>query len=81
MRNWKTISLFVCVFAFARELRPIEPFYSAYMTSPAVNITLEQVNITDYLKYGLRVFTVHSKSLKNIRLNQSYFLNIFCFKR
>ncbi|VVC26726.1 Reduced folate carrier,Major facilitator superfamily domain [Cinara cedri] len=42
MKNWKTVSLFVCVFAFVREFRPIEPFYSAYMTSPAINITLTQ---------------------------------------
>ncbi|XP_060842623.1 thiamine transporter 2-like [Rhopalosiphum padi] len=42
MKKWKKISLFVCVFAFVRELRPIEPFYTAYMTSPAINITLTQ---------------------------------------
>lgn len=44
MKKWKKISLFVCVFAFVRELRPIEPFYAAYMTSPAINITLTQTS-------------------------------------
>ncbi|XP_050524430.1 thiamine transporter 1-like isoform X2 [Daktulosphaira vitifoliae] len=43
MENWKKISLFVGVFAFAREFRPIEPFYAAYMTSPYVNCTVEQI--------------------------------------
>lgn len=43
MENWKKISLFVGVFAFAREFRPIEPFYAAYMTSPYINCTVEQV--------------------------------------
>lgn len=44
MKKWKKISLFVCVFAFVREFRPIEPFYAAYMTSPAINITLIQTS-------------------------------------
>uniref|UniRef100_A0A2S2R7N8 Thiamine transporter 2 n=1 Tax=Sipha flava TaxID=143950 RepID=A0A2S2R7N8_9HEMI len=44
MKKWKSVSLFVCVFAFAREFRPIEPFYAAYMTSPAINITLTQTS-------------------------------------
>ncbi|XP_008180091.1 thiamine transporter 2 isoform X2 [Acyrthosiphon pisum] len=44
MKKWKKISLFVCVFAFVREFRPIEPFYAAYMTSPAINITLTQTS-------------------------------------
>jgi len=48
MKKWKKISLFVCVFAFVREFRPIEPFYTAYMTSPAINITLTQVKYTIY---------------------------------
>lgn len=43
MENWKKISLFVGVFAFVREFRPIEPFYAAYMTSPYINCTVEQV--------------------------------------
>ncbi|XP_050425167.1 thiamine transporter 2-like [Adelges cooleyi] len=44
MKEWKKISLFVCVFAFVREFRPIEPFYAAYLTSPAINITLIEVS-------------------------------------
>ncbi|XP_025195930.1 thiamine transporter 2-like [Melanaphis sacchari] len=43
MDNWKKISFLVGVFAFAREFRPIEPFYAAYMTSPYINCTVEQV--------------------------------------
>jgi hypothetical protein len=43
MENWKKISFFVGVFAFIREFRPIEPFYAAYMTSPLINCTVEQV--------------------------------------
>lgn len=43
MENWMKISFFVGVFAFAREFRPIEPFYAAYMTSPYINCTVEQV--------------------------------------
>lgn len=37
------ISFLVGVFAFLREFRPIEPFYAAYMTSPLINCTVEQV--------------------------------------
>ncbi|XP_060841826.1 thiamine transporter 2-like [Rhopalosiphum padi] len=43
MDNWKKISFLVGVFAFIREFRPIEPFYAAYMTSPYINCTVEQV--------------------------------------
>ncbi|VVC26728.1 Reduced folate carrier,Major facilitator superfamily domain [Cinara cedri] len=43
MENWKKITFFVAVFAFVREFRPIEPFYAAYMTSPYINCTVEQV--------------------------------------
>lgn len=43
MESWKKITFFVAVFAFVREFRPIEPFYAAYMTSPYINCTVEQV--------------------------------------
>lgn len=52
MENWKKISLFVGIFAFAREFRPIEPFYAAYMTSPLINCTVEQViDINSYIDF------------------------------
>lgn len=56
MKKWKKISLFVCVFAFVREFRPIEPFYAAYMTSPAINITLTQVKY--YTLYTVNSYTL-----------------------
>lgn len=45
MESWKKITFLVGVFAFAREFRPIEPFYAAYMTSPYINCTVDQVCI------------------------------------
>jgi len=63
MRNWKTVSLFVCVFAFVRELRPIEPFYANYMTSPAINVTLTQVDKTYRISRQLFVYTCYTYKL------------------
>ncbi|KAL4119316.1 hypothetical protein QTP88_012141 [Uroleucon formosanum] len=40
--NWKTVSLFVCVFAMVREIRPIEPFFTSYLKS--INFTSDQIN-------------------------------------
>ncbi|XP_060861226.1 folate transporter 1-like isoform X2 [Metopolophium dirhodum] len=40
--NWKTVSLFVCVFAMVREIRPIEPFFTSYLKS--MNFTSNQIN-------------------------------------
>ncbi|XP_026820186.1 folate transporter 1-like [Rhopalosiphum maidis] len=41
-KNWKTVSLLVCVFAMVREIRPIEPFFTSYLKN--MNFTLNQIN-------------------------------------
>lgn len=41
-KNWKTVSLLVCVFAMVREIRPIEPFFTSFLGS--MNFTLDQIN-------------------------------------
>jgi len=41
-KNWKIVSLLVCVFAMVREIRPIEPFFTSYLKS--MNFTLDQIN-------------------------------------
>lgn len=49
-KNWKTVSLLVCVFAMVREIRPIEPFFTSFLRS--MNFTLDQVGIYFYLYYN-----------------------------
>jgi len=60
MDNWMKISFLVGVFAFVREFRPIEPFYAAYMTSPYINCTVEQVPKELYAvgSYSMFVLTI-----------------------
>lgn len=56
MENWKKITICVAVFAFVREFRPIEPFYAAYMTSPLINCTVEQVMSIRFSYYNYNVY-------------------------
>ncbi|XP_025190482.1 thiamine transporter 1-like isoform X2 [Melanaphis sacchari] len=42
LKDWKIVSLLVCVFAMVREIRPIEPFFTSYLKS--MNFTLDQIN-------------------------------------
>jgi len=48
MEEWLKITLCVSLFATFRDFRPVDSFYTSYLTSPAVNFTAEQVsfNIT-----------------------------------
>lgn len=48
-KNWKTVSLLVCVFAIVREIRPIEPFFTSFLKS--INFTLDQVFIINYIVF------------------------------
>lgn len=50
MEEWLKISIFVSLFASFRDFRPVDSFYASYLTSPAVNFTVEQVswNRTQY---------------------------------
>ncbi|XP_050427127.1 thiamine transporter 2-like isoform X2 [Adelges cooleyi] len=43
MEDWIKVTLFLCTFAFFRDFRPVDPFYTAYLTSPAVNFTTTQI--------------------------------------
>lgn len=43
MEEWLKISLCVSLFATFRDFRPVDSFYTSYLTSPAVNFTTEQV--------------------------------------
>ncbi|VVC24928.1 Reduced folate carrier,Major facilitator superfamily domain [Cinara cedri] len=44
MENWLKITLYVSLFACFRDFRPVDSFYTSYLTSPAVNFTSEQVS-------------------------------------
>lgn len=48
MEEWIKITIFVSLFACFRDFRPVDSFYTTYLTSPAVNFTAEQVS-----KYNL----------------------------
>ncbi|XP_025190767.1 thiamine transporter 2-like isoform X2 [Melanaphis sacchari] len=43
MEEWLKITLCVSLFATFRDFRPVDSFYTSYLTSPAVNFTAEQV--------------------------------------
>ncbi|CAH0382362.1 unnamed protein product [Bemisia tabaci] len=44
MQDYERICLLVSVFAAVREFRPIAPFLTAFLTSPYVNLTSQEVN-------------------------------------
>lgn len=62
--NWKTVSLFVCVFAMVREIRPIEPFFTSYLKS--INFTSDQVFALNciffYIYYYFKGLTINLSS-------------------
>lgn len=77
MESWKKITIFVAVFAFVREFRPIEPFYAAYMTSPLINCTVEQVISIKFCCYN---YDVDILILRNNSNNfQLFFIFLLCF--
>ncbi|XP_027849395.1 thiamine transporter 2-like isoform X1 [Aphis gossypii] len=43
MEEWLKITLCVSLFATFRDFRPVDSFYTSFLTSPAVNFTAEQV--------------------------------------
>uniref|UniRef100_A0A2S2QP34 Thiamine transporter 2 n=1 Tax=Sipha flava TaxID=143950 RepID=A0A2S2QP34_9HEMI len=43
MKEWIKVTICVSLFAIFRDFRPVDSFYSSYLTSPAVNFTIEQV--------------------------------------
>ncbi|KAL4091352.1 hypothetical protein QTP88_026054 [Uroleucon formosanum] len=43
MEEWLKITLCISLFALFRDFRPVDSFYTSYLTSPAVNFTAEQV--------------------------------------
>ncbi|XP_018916974.2 thiamine transporter 2 [Bemisia tabaci] len=51
MQEYAKICLLVSVFAAVREFRPIEPFFTAFLTSPAANLTNQDVREQVY-PYG-----------------------------
>lgn len=52
MEEWLKITICVSLFASFRDFRPVDSFYTSYLTSPAVNFTSQQVsiNIPNYTK-------------------------------
>lgn len=68
-KNWKTISLLVCVFAMVREIRPIEPFFTTYLES--MNFTLDQVFVNIYYEFNFKLifFKFNIKRLLLFKFN------------
>jgi len=44
MESWKKISYVVAIFMFLVEIRPLEPYLTAYLTGPDGNISLSEVH-------------------------------------
>lgn len=65
MKEWLIITLCVSFYASFRDFRPVDSFYTSYLTSPAVNFTAKQVrHVTKY-----NIVTVINKSGNNCVLN------------
>lgn len=45
METWFKISLLLCIFGFAKELRPSEPFITEFLAGEWRNITTNEVII------------------------------------
>ncbi|KAL4144145.1 hypothetical protein QTP88_006371 [Uroleucon formosanum] len=43
MKKWKKTTYMVAIYLFLLELRPLEPFMTAYLTGPDANLTLNEV--------------------------------------
>lgn len=54
MERWKKITNMAAVYIFLIQCRPLEPFGTAYLTGPDVNVSLLEVrkkNITRISRY------------------------------
>lgn len=50
MKKWKTTTYMVAIYLFLLELRPLEPFTTAYLLGPDANLSLNEViNVLIYL--------------------------------
>lgn len=49
MERVQKITFMAAVFMFLSEMRPFEPYRSAYLTGPDENISLSEVNNTLYM--------------------------------
>lgn len=48
MERWKKITYMAAAYMFLTELRPIEPYMSAYLTGPNGNVSLSEVKCIKY---------------------------------
>ncbi|XP_065224126.1 thiamine transporter 1-like isoform X2 [Planococcus citri] len=44
MSDFHKVAFIICAFVMIREFRPVEPFFTSYLTSPPLNFTTEIVN-------------------------------------
>lgn len=44
MSDFSKVAFIICAFVTMREFRPVEPFFTSYLTSPPLNFTTEQVS-------------------------------------
>lgn len=57
MEKWKKTTYMVAIFTFLTELRPLDPYMTAYLTGPDGNLSLAEViilnihSILNILKY------------------------------
>ncbi|CAB0008664.1 unnamed protein product [Nesidiocoris tenuis] len=48
MEEWRKLALLLCVYGVLKELRPLEPYITRFLTTPPMNFTDNQINIEIY---------------------------------
>lgn len=59
MERWKNITYMVAIYMFLIELRPLEPYMTAYQTGPDGNISLFEVKMNQISILQLCYHTHH----------------------
>lgn len=79
MEKWKKMSYIVAVYLFLIELRPLEPYLTAYQIGPNGNISLSEVGNNDYaFKYVTKRCILIFFNIKSHRTHNMYLIKTFC---
>jgi len=64
MESWKKVTYVVAIFMFLVQIRPLEPYLTAYLTGPNGKISLSEVYYRSIIfNFGFKIFLPIQKYL------------------
>lgn len=69
MKRWKKITYMVAIYKLLVELRPLDPYLTAFLTGPSGKVSLTEVITITYLYMYIDISFEHS--LKGIPFSNS----------